>query len=85
MSLENQKRSLNTNEQIIVGVRIEVKKRTEVDDDFKGIFHGDTVIERGTYTYWYPVKNTSYARLVNKLNWKYGFKVRYGICGSMEI
>ena len=64
---------------------IEVRKKTVLPEKYKGVFHGETVIERGSYSYWYPVKNTSYSRMVNELKWKYGFKVRYGIMGTMEL
>lgn len=84
MSVEDT-RTVEKNEQILVGVIIEVYRNTKLPEKYKGIFHGETDIKKGKYTYWYPVKNTSYSRMVNELNWKYGMKVRYGIAGTMEI
>lgn len=78
-------RSVDTNETLIVGAIIEVKRNVVLPDKYKGIFKGKTEIERGNYSYWYPVKNTSYARLLNELDRWYGFKVKYGIMGTMEI
>ena len=84
MSVEP-KRDLRTCETLIVGVIIEVPKNTTLPDKYKGVFHGETEIKHGKYSYWYPVKNTSYSRMVNELNKRYGFKIRYGVMGTMEI
>ena len=78
-------RAVDTNETLIVGVIIEVDKNTVLPEKYKGVFKGKTEIERGKYSYWYPVKNTAYSRLVNELNRWYGFKVKYGVMGTMEI
>ena len=78
-------RSVGTNETLIVGVIIEVKRNTTLPDKYKGVFKGKTEIERGKYSYWYPVKNTSYARLINELARWYGLTVKYGLMGTMEI
>lgn len=78
-------RQTDTNETLIVGVIIEVGQNTTLPEKFKGIFKGKTEIERGKYSYWYPVKNTSYSRLVNELKVHYGLGVKYGVMGTMEI
>ena len=78
-------RQTDTNETLIVGVIIEVGQNTTLPEKFKGIFKGKTEIERGKYSYWYPVKNTSYSRLVNELKVHYGLGVQYGVMGTMEI
>ena len=78
-------RSVGTNETLIVGVIIEVVQNIILPEKFKGIFNGKTEIERGKYSYWYPVKNTSYSRLINELKVHYGLNVKYGVMGTMEI
>lgn len=78
-------RTVETNETLIVGAMIKVKKNIKLPDKFKCIFKGKTNIERGTYPFWYPVKNTGYSRLVNELKIRYGIKVEYGVMGTMEI
>ena len=78
-------RTLETTETIIVGVIIEVRKNIVLPDKYKCIFKGETHIQRGNYTYWYPVKNLHYSRLVNELHLRYGIKVKYGVMGTMEI
>lgn len=78
-------RMTDTNETLIVGVIIECYKKTTVPERFKGIFKGQTEIERGKYTYWYPIKNPSHSRLVNLLKLRYGMGVKYGVAGTMEI
>lgn len=60
-------------------VRIHIDKDTELPDRYAGIFHGKTILEKGTYHYYYPVGNISYSRLVHELNRWYGIKVEYGM------
>lgn len=78
-------RSFNLDEVIVVGVLIKVKEPTTVPEKYKGIFHGHTEIEKGSYVYWYPARDTSYSRLINELERWYGMKMEYGVLGTMEI
>ena len=78
-------RSLSTNETLIVGVVIDVYKKTVFPDRFKVIFKGKTEVQRGRYTWWYPVKHVAYARLVNELKLRYGCATKYGVMGTMEL
>lgn len=74
-------------EQIIVGVQIVVNKPCKISSRYKGMFHGQTNLTRGTYMYWYPVKNTTYARMVHEVERWYKGKItiKYGIAGTMEL
>ena len=78
-------RDLDTNETIIVGIVIEVNKNITLPERYKAMFKGKTEIQRGKYTYWYPVKNNEYARKVNELKRWYRLKIKYGLMGTMEI
>ena len=78
-------RTIEKQEILVAGVIIDVPRDTVLPDEFKTMFHGETNVKRGKYTWWYPVKNTTYARLVNKLTLRYGIKVKYGIAGTMEV
>jgi len=75
-------------EQILVGVVISVLKQgVTVPAKYKTMFHGQTTLYKGTYTWWYPVKNITYARMVHEIERWYKGKIRiqYGIAGTMEI
>lgn len=74
-------------ETIVVGVRITVLRNVTVRERFKCMFHGKTELHKGTFTYWYPVKDTTYARLVHQLERWYKGKIRvqYGIAGTVEL
>lgn len=74
-------------EQIIVGVMIKVLKPVTMPPRYKTMFHGQTDLKPSTYVWWYPVKNTEYARLVNEVERWYKGKIRiqYGVMGTMEI
>ena len=78
-------RTLDKKEVLVVGVIIEVPHNTVLPERYKGIFRGKTDVQRGKYTYWYPVKNTSYSRMINELKNRYGFGLRYGVAGTMEV
>ena len=78
-------RTIEKKEILVVGVIIEVDHNITLPERYKGIFKGKTEISRGKYSYWYPVKNTSYSRLVNELKIRYGLKLRYGVAGTMEV
>lgn len=77
----------STEEQIIVGVVIQVKKPVVLPERYKTMFHGQTDLKPGTFIWWYPVKNITYARLVHEIErWYKGIiKITYGIAGTMEI
>lgn len=75
----------DTQEVLMVGALITVKKDTVFPDRYKGVFHGKTEVPRGRYVYWYPIKNTTYSRMVNELQRWYGVSVEYGIAGTAEI
>jgi hypothetical protein len=51
------------------------------------MFHGQTHITRGTYMYWYPVRNTTYARMVHEVERWYKDKItiKYGLAGTTEV
>lgn len=74
-------------EQLIVGVVIRVLKPVTLPERYKTMFHGQTDLKPSTYVWWYPVKNTTYARLVHEVErwYKGSIKIQYGIAGSMEI
>lgn len=74
-------------EQIIVGVLIHVLKPVKLSSRYKTMFHGDTNLKKGTYVWWYPVKNITYARLVHEIERWYKGKIRiqYGVAGTMEV
>ena len=78
-------RSFETEETIVVGVLLKVKSKTVFPDRYKGMFHGKTEVEPGSYVYWYPAKNTTYARLIHELERWYNVKTEYGVLGTMEI
>ncbi len=75
------------NETLLVGVQIFVKKPCTVPSKYKCIFHGQTNLSRGTYMYWFPVKNTTYARLIHEIERWYSkdITIKYGVAGTMEI
>ena len=74
-------------EQLIVGVVIQVKREVTLPDRYKVMFHGKTELKPGTFIWWYPVKNTTYARLVHEVErwYKKQIKIQYGIAGTMEV
>jgi hypothetical protein len=78
---------IEKNETLIVGVQIVVKRRCNIPSRYKGMFHGHTNLERGTYMYWFPVKNTSYARMVHEVErwYKDTITIKCGVAGTMEI
>lgn len=45
-------RNIETNETLIVGVVIDVYKKTVFPDRFKVIFKGKNEVQRGRYTWW---------------------------------
>ncbi|MBR4396940.1 MAG: hypothetical protein IKS93_03705 [Methanobrevibacter sp.] len=75
------------NEVLVVGVQIQVKKNCTLPARYKGMFHGQTNIKRGTYMYWFPVKNVSYARMVHEVErwYKRYITIKYGVAGTMEM
>lgn len=74
-------------ETIIVGVQIVVNKPCVVLPKYKGMFHGQTNLKKGTYMYWFPVKNISYARMVHEVERWYKGKItiKYGLAGTVEM
>ena len=74
-------------DEIVVGVLIKVLRKTEVPERYKTMFHGKTELDPGTFVWWYPVKNVTYARLVHEIERWYGsdIKIQYGVAGSMEV
>ena len=75
-------------EQILVGVIISVlKPNVTVPSTYKTMFHGQTKLHKGTYVWWFPVKNVTYARMVHEIErWYKGkIKIQYGVAGTMEI
>lgn len=74
-------------ETLLVGVQICVKKPCTLPARYKGMFHGQTNLSKGTYMYWYPVRNTTYARMVHEVERWYKDKItiKYGLAGTMEI
>lgn len=78
---------ISKQEVLMVGVQIFVKKPCTIPDRYKCMFHGQTNLSRGTYMYWFPVKNTTYARLVHEVErwYKRYITIKYGIAGTAEI
>lgn len=78
---------IETKETLIVGVQIVVKQPCTVPAKYKGMFHGQTKLTRGTYMYWYPCKNVTYSRMVNEIErwYKDKIQIRYGVAGTAEI
>lgn len=78
---------IGTKETLIVGVQIVVKKPCTVPAKYKGMFHGQTELQRGTYMYWYPCKNVTYSRMVHEIErWYKGkIQIKYGVAGTAEI
>lgn len=78
---------IDKQEQIIVGTIIKVLKPVTLPSRYKTMFHGQTNLKPGTFVWWYPVKNITYARLVHEIErWYKGkIKIQYGIAGTMEI
>ena len=85
--MSKEMRMITKNECIIVGVQIVVKKPVTVKDIYKSMFHGQTHLDRGTYMYWYPVKNTTYSRMVHQVErwYKDSIQIKYGVAGTMEV
>ncbi|MBR6401837.1 MAG: hypothetical protein IKS48_00470 [Eubacterium sp.] len=75
------------NEVLVVGVQIQVKRNCTVPSKYKRMFHGQTNLKKGTYMYWFPVKNVSYARMVHEVErwYKRNITIRYGVAGTMEM
>lgn len=78
---------ISKQEQILVGVQIKVLKEVTLPGRYKTMFHGKTNLKPGTFMWWYPVKNITYARLVHEIErWYKGkIKIMYGVAGTMEI
>ena len=78
---------INKNETLIVGVQIVVKKPCTIPARYKCMFHGQTNLYKGTYMYWFPVKNTTYARMVHEVErwYKDLITIKYGVAGTSEI
>ena len=76
-----------TEEQIIVGIVIQVLQEVTLPERYKVMFHGHTELKPSTYIWWYPVKNITYARLVHEVErwYKDKIKITYGIAGTMEV
>ena len=74
-------------EQIIVGVVVQVLRPVTLPPKYKTIFHGHTNLKPSSYVWWYPVKNIEYARLVNELQRYYPkqIKVNYGVAGTVYV
>lgn len=77
----------STKETIIAGVRITVKKPCTVPAKYKGMFHGQTKLSRGTYMYWYPCNNVTYSRMVHEVErwYKDKIQIQYGVAGTAEM
>ena len=78
---------ISKDEQILVGVRIKVLRPVKLPSTYKTMFHGETNLTPGTYFWWFPVKNVSYARMVHEIErWYKGkIKIEYGMAGTAEI
>ena len=78
---------IDKKEVLLVGVQIVVKKECTLPERYKGMFHGQIHITRGTYMYWYPVRNTTYARMVHEVERWYKDKItiKYGLAGTTEV
>lgn len=74
-------------EEIVVGVVIKVLREVTMPARYKTMFHGQTKLKPGFYIWWYPIKNVTYARLINEVDrWYKGkIKIIYGIAGSIEV
>lgn len=78
---------IEKNEMLLCGVQIVVKRPCTVPSKYKGMFHGQTNLTRGTYMYWFPVKNTTYARMVHEVERWYSknIQIKYGVAGTIEV
>ena len=78
---------IEKNEQIICGVQIVVKRPCTIPSKYKCMFHGHTNLQKGTYMYWFPVKNTTYARIVHEVErwYKNNIEIKYGVAGTIEV
>lgn len=74
-------------EQIVIGVMIQVLKPVTVRSRYKTIFHGQTNLKSGNFVWWYPIKNIEYSRLINEVSrWYKGkIKVNFGLAGTVEV
>lgn len=78
---------IEKDEQILVSVRIKVLREVTLPSTYKTMFHGDTHLKPGTYFWWYPVKNITYARMVHEVErwYKEKIKLEYGYGGVTEV